>query len=138
MDESFPQKLKKAVEQNRFTNLVGYRPLEVREGYAKVQVEVRDEHLNIHGTGHGALIFGVLDEAFQLASNSHGTSAVALTVTVNYLRPAKKGDTLFGEAIELDKTRRTGNYKFVVTNQNGELVAHGQGMVYRKDDQLLI
>ena len=42
------------------------------------------------------------------------------------------------EAIELGKTRRTGNYKFVVTNQKGELVAHGQGMVYRKDDPLAI
>ena len=138
MEQNFPERLKNAVEKNQFTNLVGFKPVEVKEGYAKVQVQVRDEHLNIHGTGHGALIFGALDEAFQLASNSYGTSSVALTVTVNYLLAAKKGDLLSAEAIELGKTRRTGNYKFVVTNQKGELVAHGQGMVYRKDDPLAI
>jgi len=138
MSENFPERLKKAVEKNRFTSLMGSRPVEVREGYARVEVQVREEHLNIHGMGHGAVIFAALDEAFQLASNSHGTSAMALTVTVNYLRPARKGDVLSAEAIELDKTRRTGNYKFIVTNQNHEMVAHGQGMVYRKDDPLAV
>jgi acyl-CoA thioesterase len=138
MSEPFPERLKKAVSANRFVNLLGLKPVEVREGYAKVQVEVREEHLNLHGTGHGAMVFGALDEAFQLASNSHGTSAVALTVTINYLRPAKLGDTLTAEATEIDKTRRTGNYKFLVTNQKGESVAAGQGVVFRKDDPLNI
>lgn len=138
MNDSFPERLKKAVSANRFVNLLGLDAVEVREGYAKVRVEVRQEHLNLHGIGHGAVVFAALDEAFQLASNSYGTSAVALTATISYLRPAKLGDTLIAEASEIDKTRRTGNYKFLVTNQKGESVAAGQGVVFRKDDLLNI
>jgi acyl-CoA thioesterase len=138
MEEKFTERLKRAVSQNQFVKLLGLEAVEVREGYAKVQVKIREEHLNLHSTGHGAVVFGALDEAFQLASNSHGTGAVALTVTINYLRPAKLGDTLIAEASEIDKTRRTGNYKFLVTNQNGEPIAHGQGVVYRKDEPLSI
>jgi len=138
VSESFPERLKKAVSANRFVKLLGLNAVEVKEGYAKVRVEVREEHLNLRGIGHGAVVFAALDEAFQLASNSYGTSAVALTVTISYLRPAKPGDTLIAEASEIDKTRRTGNYKFLVTNQKGESVATGQGVVFRKDDPLNI
>jgi len=138
MDENFIEKLKKASEDGLFSQHLGIRPVEVKPGYAKVELMVKDEHLNLHGTCHGAVIFAALDEAFQLASNSHGTIAMALSVSINYLRAAKKGDVLTAEASEMDKTRRTGNYKFLVTNQNGESITFGQGIVYRKDDEFKV
>jgi len=136
MEDNFIEKLKQASEDGLFSQHLGIRPVEVKPGYAKVELVVKDEHLNLHGTCHGAVIFAALDEAFQLASNSHGTAAMALSVSINYLRAAKKGDVLTAEASEMDKTRRTGNYKFLVLNQNGESITYGQGIVYRKDDEL--
>lgn len=136
MEENFTEKLKQASTDGRFSKHLGLRPIEVKPGYAKVELTVQDEHLNLHGTCHGAVIFAALDEAFQLASNSHGTAAMALSVSINYLRPAKKGDVLAAEASEVDKTRRTGNYRFLVKNQAGESVTFGHGLVYRKDDEL--
>jgi len=134
MDEKFTEKIKAAAAKEPFAQLLELKPLEVRAGSARVEARVKDEHQNLFGVTHGGLIFSLLDEAFELASNSHGTFATALSVTINYLRAVKPGEKLIAEANEVAKTKRTGNYRFLVSNQNGELVAHGQGMVYRKDD----
>ncbi len=138
MKDSFPEKIKKAVKKEGFARLLDIKPVEVSTGYAKVKMKVGEEHLNLLNIAHGGVVFTVLDEAFELASNSHGTIAMALSITINYLRPVQAGETIIAEATEVARTRRTGNYRFLVTNQDGELVAHGQGVVYRKDQELEI
>ncbi|GAF25009.1 uncharacterized protein MTY_0338 [Moorella thermoacetica Y72] len=66
------------------------------------------------------------------ASNSHGDAAVALTVTINYLAPARPGDSLVATAEEEHLTRRTGVYRIRVTTGSGENIALARGTVYRK------
>ena len=136
MEQDFPEKLKQAVNKENYAQFLKLKPLEVKPGYARVELEVKQEHLNIHRITHGGVVFSVLDEAFELASNSHGTSAVALSVSINFLRPTQEGEKIIAEAKEIAITRRTGNYQFLVYNQNGELIAQGQGLVYRKDQPL--
>ncbi len=130
------ERIKNAFGQEPFARMLGLNVLEVGSGYAVVELVVRPDHLNLHGTAHGGIVFSVIDAAFELASNSHGTSAMALSVTMNFLRAVQDGDTLTAEAREVDLTRRTGNYRFLVRNQHGTLVAHGQGLVHRKDEPL--
>jgi len=136
MEEKFTDRIKAAVANEPFAKMLELKPLEVKEGYAKVEMAIKPEYQNLFGAAHGGLIFSALDEAFELASNSHGTFATALTVTINYLKAAKPGETLVAEASEVGKTKRTGNYRFLVSNSNNELVAQGQGLVYRKDDPI--
>lgn len=136
MDTSFHARIKSAFEQEPFARMLGLHALEVGPGHAVVELAVGEEHLNLHGTAHGGIVFAVIDAAFELASNSHGTAAMALSVTMNFLRAVKAGDTLTAEAGEVDLTRRTGNYRFLVKNQDGTLIAHGQGLVHRKDEPL--
>ncbi len=138
MEEKFTDRIKAAAASEPFAKMLEMKPLEVKEGFAKVEIQVKAEYQNLFGATHGGLIFSVLDEAFELASNSHGTFATALSVTINFLKAVKPGDKLIAEAGEVAKTKRTGNYRFLISNQDGELVAHGQGMVYRKDDPIQI
>jgi len=56
-----------------------------------VKLEVGEEHLNINEIAHRRVVFTVRDEAFELAGNSHGTTAVALSMSINYPRPTKAG-----------------------------------------------
>lgn len=133
MSEAFPERIRGAFEREPFARMLGLHAVEVGTGRAVVELVVREEHLNIHGTAHGGVVFAVIDAAFELASNSHGTAAMALSVTLNFLRAVEAGDTLVAEASEVDLTRRTGNYRFLVKDLSGGLVAHGQGLVHRKD-----
>ena len=66
------------------------------------------------------------------ASNSHGTAAVAINVSISYLKATRTG-VLWAEARELSKHPKLGTYTVEVKDDAGELVAIFQGMVYRKD-----
>lgn len=133
MNDDFPERIKAAFGEEPFARTLDLSAREVRQGYALVEMMIREEHLNLHRTAHGGIVFSVIDAAFELASNSHGTAAMALSVTLNFLKSVKAGDTVIAEASEVDLTKRTGNYRFLVRNQRGELIAHGQGLVHRKD-----
>jgi acyl-CoA thioesterase len=70
-----------------------------------------------------------------MASNSHGTVAVAINATISYLKAAR-GGTLFAEAHEVSRDAKLASYTVNVTDDTGDLVAVFQGMVYRKKDPI--
>jgi len=47
---------------------------------------IRPEFLNSWGSAHGGFLYSLADAAFALASNSHGTLAVALAAHMEYLQ----------------------------------------------------
>jgi len=81
---------------------------------------------------HGGAIFGLADVVFAAASNSHGPVALALNVSINFLKTTGVGDVLTATAREENLTRKTGLYRMEVSDQNGEAVALAEGMVYRR------
>ncbi|RZN70144.1 MAG: hotdog fold thioesterase, partial [Candidatus Methanolliviera hydrocarbonicum] len=88
------------------------------------------------GMAHGGAIFSLIDEAFETASNSHGTVAVALSMNITFIKPPSRGDLLFAEAKETSVSRRIGTYDITVKNDVGDLIATCQALVYRKKDKL--
>ena len=71
--------------------------IEVAPGRATVAMTVDAECLNQLGSVHGGVTFSLIDEAFELACNSHGTVALALNVNVSFVAPALPGDRLTAE-----------------------------------------
>ncbi len=102
---------------------------ELESGRAVVEMPCTAAMDNIFGMIHGEAIFSLMDEAFQLACNSHGTVAVALNVSVTYFSPPEKGTVLRAEAIEQHRSRRTGSYLITVTDNRG---LPGPGLPHRK------
>ncbi|MDD5476356.1 MAG: PaaI family thioesterase, partial [Syntrophales bacterium] len=125
----------KAAEEPLARNM-GIKVCEVAEGFASVEMKITPEMENIFGMAHGGAIFSLLDEAFEMASNSHGTVAVALNMNVTYIAGARTGDVLRAEARETSRTRRTAHYTINVRNGEGDLVATCVALVYRKDQPL--
>jgi acyl-CoA thioesterase len=72
---------------------------------------------------------------FAVAGNSHGTVAMAINVSISYLKAVTEG-TLYAEAKEMSLNPKLGTYHVTVTNEAGELVATFQGMTYRKKDPI--
>jgi acyl-CoA thioesterase len=100
---------------------------EVRPGYARLSMRVRREMLNGADTCHGGVIFTLADSAFGYACNSHNQLAFAVNCTIDYLAPARSGDTLTAVALEQARAGRTGIYDVRVENQDGALVAAFRG-----------
>jgi acyl-CoA thioesterase len=84
---------------------------------------------------HGGAIFSLADAVFSVASNSHGTLAVAINVSISYFRAVRSG-TLFALADELSLNPKLATYLIKIEDEQGGPVAFFQGTVYRKKDKL--
>lgn len=123
------------VSTDPFASLLGIDINEIAEGKAIVTLTANEHMLNFHGAVNGGVIFSLADVAFAIASNSYGQTAVGIHVTINYMKAALLGDTLTATAEEVSKNPKLGLYRMTVLNQEGELIATAEGMVYRKKEQ---
>jgi acyl-CoA thioesterase len=129
------QAIRDFFKNDRFAEHSGIELVDVAEGYAKAKMEIKDLHLNGVDVVHGGAIFTLADLAFAVASNSHGTVAVAINASIWYVRAARQG-TLYAEAKEVSLNPKLAVYAIEVTDEAGEMIASFEGMVYRKKDQI--
>ena len=125
----------KKVQDEPFANLLNIKLKDVKEGYALCEMEYTEQMDNIYGMAHGGAIFSLIDEAFEISSNSHGTIAVALNINVTYMKPPKKNTVLTAESREINRTRRTASYQITVRDESN-LIASCQALVYVKDEEI--
>jgi acyl-CoA thioesterase len=104
---------------------------EIRPGYARMSMRVREDMLNGHATCHGGYIFMLADSAFAFACNSHNFNTVGAGCSIDYLAPGREGDVLTAEAVEQALSGKTGVYDIVVTNQEGRKLALFRGKSHR-------
>ena len=131
-----PLLLKEMATEEPFARMLNIKVVEIKAGYARVQATIGPQMLNIHRITHGGALFAIVDEAFELASNSHGTVAVALNMNITYFAATGPGDVLTAEAKEIFRTKRTATYQIDVTKDGQKLIATCQALVYRKKDLL--
>ena len=106
---------------------LGMQLLEIRPGYARMQMAVRRDMVNIHGTAHGGMVFTLADSAFGYACNTHNIVTVASGCSIDFLRPAHLGDLLTATAVEQTLLGRNGIYDVRIDNDKDELVALFRG-----------
>lgn len=123
------------MQGDKFAVLCGIELLEVSPGFARAKMPLDDRHLNGYGNVQGGAIFTLADFAFAAASNSHGTVAVGINVSISFMKAAMAG-TLWAEAREISKNFKIGTYTVEVKDDQGDMVALFQGMVYRKKDKV--
>lgn len=131
MDERFHEDIKRRSHTEPFAKLLSLEAVTVGPGHATVRMRVTPELENIFGSTHGGALFALIDEAFQLACNSHGILAVALNVSITYVSAPAPNSLLEASARELYKTRRTASYACEIRELGGKLVATAQALAYR-------
>ena len=132
MDTALKHALEEQFRQEAFARKMGMSLISLDAGSATVEMPGLPEDTNIFGSIHGGAIFSLIDAAFELACNSHGTTAVALSVNVTYTAPAAPGKTLRAEAREQHRTRKTASYRIDVTDGTGTCIASCQALAFRK------
>ena len=127
--------LKKFVQRDHFAAHLGVEMLEYGDGRARAKMTLQKQHLNSAGMAHGGAIFSLADAVFSAASNSHGTLAVAINVSISFFKAAKGGE-LFAEGREVSRNPKLATYIIDVTDGQGSAIALFQGTVYRKKESL--
>jgi acyl-CoA thioesterase len=122
--------------EDKLARALGIELLEVREGYARARMPVRNDHLNGVATVHGGAVFTLADFAFAVAVNSHGTVAVAVNANIAYVKACREGDVLTAEAIEIAAHPKIAVCAVTITDGSGEIIASFQGTAYRKSREL--
>ena len=136
MDEKVRSAIVRQFKKESFSKKFGLQLADVREGYAKVEMRFTSDLENMFGMAHGGAIFSLIDAAFEVASNSHGTMAVALNMNINYMASPEKGALLIAEAKEINRTKKTAAYNICATDDSGKLLASCQALVYRLEKPL--
>lgn len=136
MNEKVKEAIFRQVAQEPFARKFGLKLAALDEGYSRVEMTFSPDMENMFGMAHGGALFALIDEAFETASNSHGTLAVALNLNITYVSSPERGSRLTAEASEFSRTNRTANYSIRVTDENGGLIASCQALVYRKGTPL--
>ena len=115
---------------DRVSGNLGMIVEEIREGYARMAMTVREDMQNGLGVCHGGIIFCLADSTFAFACNSRNVKTVALNCVISFLNAANVGDKLIAEAIEKSLKGRTGLYDISVRKLDGTLIAEFRGTSY--------
>ena len=127
--------LREFVQRDEFVKHCGIELVSFAPGQAVARMAVQPWHLNAVGIVQGGAIFTLADFAFAAASNSHGTVAVGINVSITYMKSANSG-TLTAEAREVALNPKLASYTVNVTDEAGSLLAVLQGLVYRKQQSI--
>jgi acyl-CoA thioesterase len=125
------------MHNDRFSQWLGITVIEICEGYAKLQLTLREDMLNGFGVTHGGVVFSLADSAFAFACNNRNNLSMALDTAISFIKATKPGDVLTAEANELHNGRSTGLYLITVTNQQNEQVALFKGTCFRTGKTLV-
>ncbi len=131
------QVVDKMMQHDLFSQWLGIKVQEVREGYSKIGMTIREEMINGFGIVHGGIAFSLADSAFAFACNNRNNLSVALDTSINFTKSTQPGDVLTAEAKELHNGRSTGLYLITVTNQKDEQVALFKGTCFRTGKTLV-
>ena len=108
--------------------------VEVKEGYAKVEMIIDEQILNVHGFVHGGALYPLADTAAGAARFATGRDSVTLSGTINYIKPGK-GGKLIGIAQEISAGRTTGVYEVFIFNDQEILLSRATFTMFFLDGE---
>lgn len=119
------------MDKDAFSQWLGIEVIDVKEGYSKLQLTVRNEMVNGFGIAHGGIAFSLADSALAFACNNRNNLSVALDVTITFTKAVNVNDVLTAEAKEVHNGKSTGVYLVTIHNQKNEQVALFKGTCFR-------
>lgn len=113
-----------------FREHLGVKVVDAKDGYAKVSMKIAKEHTNSVGMTHGGVVFALADFAFAEAVNFGEKQAVAVQVSINFIRPSSEGDVLTAEAVRISEGKKFALCDVKITKEN-KLIASFSGLAYK-------
>jgi acyl-CoA thioesterase len=124
--------------QDNASRALGMVLEEVGPGQARMRMMVRDDMINGHDLCHGGLIFALADSSLAFACNARNRITVVAAAEIQFISPARMGETLLAVARERASAGRSGIYDVEVTDAaTGRLVALLRGRAQRIDGTIV-
>lgn len=124
-------------EKDTLVGLFNMKIIELDEGNSTVSMKVEKNHVNAAGYCHGGVLFSLADVAFALACNSHGKLALALDMSISFIKAVLPGETITARCIERHKGKSTGSYTIEVSDHLNNLVALVKATAFRKGTPII-
>lgn len=116
-----------SVQKEPIGSFLKMQLLELRPGYARVRMKMREEFLTFNNYVFGGIIMSVADQAFACATNSMGRPSIASQFNIHFVSAAAPDDELTAEGRVLRKGRRVDVCEISITNREGKLLAKATG-----------
>jgi uncharacterized protein (TIGR00369 family) len=114
-----------------YAQLLGVERIEPGEGTVRLTLPTGTEHANRGGWVHGGVLAGLLDMALGgavVTTLAEGEWTATMSLTTDFLRPAKPGTTLVAQA-RVDRRGRLAAYPSgEVVDESGEVLARATGV----------
>jgi acyl-CoA thioesterase len=119
-----------------FSQWLGIKVFEVREGYCRLRMRITRDMLNGFGIAHGGITYSLADSALAFASNSKGIKSVSIETSIAHISALKENDEIVAEASCVTETAKLGHYEVKVYLENNPTrpAALFKGMVYKKKE----
>ena len=118
------------LDNDEFSKWLGIELKDIRDGYCKLKMSIRNDMTNGFGIAHGGITYSLADSALAFASNSYGKMAVSIETSISHMVKLKHGDTIIAEAIEINRNEKIAIYEVNIKNLDNILVAKFKGTVY--------
>lgn len=119
------KRIEEIIKGDKLFSLYNMEVVSTDLGYARLQAEVREEHLNAHNIAHGAMIFALMDVAFAISVNSY-EDAVGVQFSFNIFKSTGLGDIIIAESKVIHKGRSSMVVEVKAESKNsGKLLAKG-------------
>ncbi len=123
--------------KDRVAQALGIAIEHVAHGRARLTMHVRADMINGHGLCHGGYMALLCDTAFAYACNGYNAVTVASGFSIELLAPAREGDLLTAEGVEVERRGRSGVYDIRLVNQRGETLALFRGKSRTLEGQII-
>ena len=122
--------VERSLAGDTYAQALGVELVSVTDTEIVVALEVRPDHVNSLGLGHGGMLFSLADAALSLASNASGDRAVAVDTHLVFTAPARVGDRVEASVTEASRGKTLGTYRVVLTRGDGRPVGLFTGTVH--------
>ena len=81
-------------KSDKFSQWLGIEIVEIKEGYCKLKMKVREEMTNGFGIAHGGICFSIADTALAFAANSHNVKSLSIETSISLIKKVKAEDII--------------------------------------------
>ena len=115
--------------QDAFSQWMDVQLIEIKSGYCKLSMVVRDDMLNGFKILHGGVYFSFADSALAFACNADNNLTLSTNGNINFQLQAKSGDQLIATAQIKSKGNSISIYTIDIT-RSAELLSSMTASVY--------
>ena len=135
---SYKELIEYCNQNNNFCKFLGVQITELEQGYAKGEMKIKEQLLNIYHTVHGGSIFSLADTIGGLAALSYGNSVVTMSSDFHYLSAAAGIDKIYATAREIKHGKKISVYDVEIRDDGGRLVAKGTFSYFDLEKPILL